>query len=306
MSTVPQTKPPLQAKPLPKPPWLKVKFPGGERFNWIREKSRTLKLATVCEEARCPNIGECWNGGTATFMLMGDTCTRGCRFCSVKTLKTPAPLDVEEPEKLAETIANMQLSYVVLTSVDRDDLADQGAPHLVGAIKAVQERSPTLMIEILIPDFRGQLDLIQLIIDAKPTVIAHNLETVERLTQTVRDPRAGYQQSLDVLAFIKRQNPKALTKSSLMLGLGESQDEVLQAMADLRQAGVDFLTLGQYLQPTQQKLKVQEYIHPSIFEKLGVAGEEMGFSYVASGPLVRSSYRAAEFYIERKVKESRT
>ena len=285
-----------------KPPWLKVRFPAGETYNWIRDKSRKLKLNTVCEEAQCPNIGECWNSGTATFMLMGDTCTRGCRFCSVNTSRIPPALDASEPIKLAETIENMKLRYVVLTTVDRDELQDQGASHIARCIRSVQRRNPELLIEILMPDFRGETDLLQQVIDAQPAVLAHNLETVSRLTSRVRDPRAGYEQSLQVLKNLKTQGVGAYTKSSLMLGLGEEQEEILQAMQDLRQVGVDFLTLGQYLQPTRKHLKVEQYLTPETFEGLAEEGRRMGFDYVASGPLVRSSYRAAEFYIERKIR----
>ncbi len=285
-----------------KPPWLKVRFPAGETYNWIRDKSRNLKLSTVCEEAQCPNIGECWNSGTATFMLMGDTCTRGCRFCSVNTSRIPPALDASEPIKLAETIEKMKLSYVVLTTVDRDELQDQGASHIARCIRSVQRRNPELLIEILMPDFRGETDLLQQVIDAQPAVLAHNLETVRRLTSRVRDPRAGYEQSLQVLKNLKTQGVGAYTKSSLMLGLGEEQEEILQAMEDLRQVGVNFLTLGQYLQPTRKHLKVEQYLPPETFEELAEEGRRMGFDYVASGPLVRSSYRAAEFFIERKIR----
>ena len=285
-----------------KPPWLKVRFPTGENYNWIRNQSQNLKLSTVCEEAQCPNIGECWNSGTATFMLMGDTCTRGCRFCAVKTARIPPALDASEPVKLAETIEQMNLRYVVLTTVDRDELQDQGASHIARCIRSIQRRNPDLLIEILMPDFRGEMELVQQIIDSRPAVLAHNLETVKRLTSRVRDPRAGYEQSLDVLAYLKKQGKGTYTKSSLMLGLGEKHEEILQAMQDLRKAGVDFLTLGQYLQPTRKHLKVEEYLKPEIFVEFAEEGHRMGFDYVASGPLVRSSYRAAEFYIERKIR----
>ncbi len=286
----------------PKPLWLKVRWPRGEKYNWIRKKSETLRLSTVCQEARCPNIAECWEGGTATFMLMGDTCTRGCRFCAVNTAKNPLPLDLEEPRKLAETIFQMRLKYVVITSVDRDDLPDQGARHIAASIRSVKQKNPELLVEILIPDFRGVPALIQTTVAAQPDVLAHNLETVERLTPKVRDPRAGYQRSLSVLETIKQQNPEMLTKSSLMLGLGETRDEIHKAMEDLRKKDVDFLTIGQYLQPEPSKLRVFRFLHPDEFKELAEIGEEMGFEYVAAGPLVRSSYRAAEFYIERKLR----
>ncbi len=286
-----------------KPSWLKVPFPGGERYHWISEQSKKLQLSTVCQEAQCPNIGECWNGGTATFMMMGDTCTRGCRFCAVKTSKRPEALDLEEPRKLAETIAHMKLDYVVLTSVNRDELADQGAGHIFASIRAVRLKNPQLLVEMLIPDFQGQESCLDRVVDSKPHVLAHNLETVERLTPTVRDPRATYQQSLDVLAYVKRKNSQTYTKSSLMLGLGETRAEVIQAMKDLRQARVDFLTLGQYLRPSNSRLEVFRYVTPEEFQELQKIGENLGFGYVASGPLVRSSYRAAEFYIAKKIRQ---
>ena len=285
-----------------KPPWLKVPFPGGDRYSWIKSRSTRLNLSTVCEEANCPNIGECWNGGTATFMLMGETCTRGCRFCAVKSAKYPPALDADEPSKLAGTIKKMNLNYVVLTTVNRDDLPDQGASHIARCIKATQRTSPRLLIEMLMPDFRGEIELVQQIIDASPAVLAHNLETVRRLTPEVRDYRADYDQSLEVLRYLKTNCPEVYTKSSLMLGLGESRREILQAMDDMRDAGVDFLTIGQYLQPTRKHLKVLKFLHPDEFNELGQIGDKMGFDYVASGPLVRSSYKAAEFYIERKIR----
>ena len=285
-----------------KPPWLKVPFPGGDRYSWIKSRSTRLNLSTVCEEANCPNIGECWNGGTATFMLMGDTCTRGCRFCAVKSAKYPPALDADEPSKLAGTIKKMNLNYVVLTTVNRDDLQDQGASHIARCIKATQRTTTRLLIEMLMPDFRGEKELVQQIIDASPAVLAHNLETVRRLTPEVRDYRADYDQSLEVLRYLKTNCPEGYTKSSLMLGLGESRREILQAMDDMRDAGVDFLTIGQYLQPTRKHLKVLKFLHPDEFNELGQIGDQMGFDYVAAGPLVRSSYKAAEFYIERKIR----
>ena len=285
-----------------KPPWLKVPFPGGDRYSWIKSRSTRLNLSTVCEEANCPNIGECWNGGTATFMLMGETCTRGCRFCAVKSAKYPPALDADEPSKLAGTIKKMNLNYVVLTTVNRDDLPDQGASHIARCIKATQRTTPRLLIEMLMPDFSGEIELVQQIIDASPAVLAHNLETVRRLTPEVRDYRADYEQSLEVLRYLKTNCPEGYTKSSLMLGLGESRREILQAMDDMRDAGVDFLTIGQYLQPTRKHLKVLKFLHPDEFNELGQIGDQMGFDYVAAGPLVRSSYKAAEFYIERKIR----
>jgi len=285
-----------------KPPWLKVPFPGGERYSWIKKRAANLNLSTVCEEANCPNIGECWNGGTATFMLMGDTCTRGCRFCSVKSAKNPEALDAEEPKKLAETVKNLALKYVVLTTVDRDDLPDQGASHIARCIRSTQRACPEMLIEMLMPDFQGKTELVQQVINSRPAVLAHNLETVRSLSEKVRDSRAGYDQSLDVLHYLKQNCPEGYTKSSLMLGVGESRTETLQAMKDLRDVGVDFLTIGQYLQPSKKHLKVEKFVPPEEFDELAKLGDKMGFEYVASGPLVRSSYKAAEFYIERKIR----
>ncbi len=288
-----------------KPPWLKVKAPGGERYTWIKHQARELGLHTVCEEAHCPNIGECWSSGTATFMVMSDICTRGCRFCAVNTKRIGPPLDVDEPAKLARTIAAMGLDYVVVTSVNRDDLEDQGADHFSECIRSIRSASPQTMVEVLIPDFQGRTDLVQRVIDAAPEVIAHNIETIERLTPTVRDPRAGYRQSLDVLQSIKTSNPEMPTKSSIMVGLGETEDEVVTAMADLRAVGCDFVTLGQYLKPSTKHLKVEEFVTPEQFERYRVLGEGLGFRYVASGPLVRSSYKAGEFFIRQHLNEKK-
>ena len=287
----------------PKPSWLKVRLPGSPRYRQIKDRARELRLSTVCEEARCPNIGECWGGGTATFMVMGDTCTRGCRFCAVKTMRTPPPLDVDEPTNVASAIAEMGLDYVVLTSVDRDDLPDQGASHFAACVDAIRAASPRTMVEVLIPDFQGRIDLLAPIIASRPEVLAHNVETVERLTPRVRDPRAGYHQSLRVLAGIKATEPTLFTKSSLMVGVGETEPEMIRSMRDLREVGCDFLTIGQYLQPTQKHLVVEEFVHPDLFARYEQIGLELGFAYVASGPLVRSSYKAGEFFIRRLIKE---
>lgn len=287
----------------PKPSWLKVRLPGSPRYREIKERARELRLSTVCEEARCPNIGECWGGGTATFMVMGDTCTRGCRFCAVKTMRKPPALDVDEPTNVASAIAEMGLDYVVLTSVDRDDLEDQGASHFAACVHAIRAASPKTMVEVLIPDFQGRTDLLTPIIESAPEVLAHNVETVERLTPRVRDPRAGYHQSLRVLAGIKAAQPSMFTKSSLMVGVGETEPEMIRSMRDLRDVGCDFLTIGQYLQPTQKHLVVEEFVHPDLFARYEQIGLELGFAYVASGPLVRSSYKAGEFFIRRLIKE---
>jgi len=292
----------LEARGIPreakKPAWLKVPLPGGERYQKVRETLRGLALHTVCQEASCPNVGECWGGGTATVMLMGDVCTRGCRFCHVKTAARPPALDPDEPRHLAEAIARLGLDYIVVTSVDRDDLPDGGAGHFADAIRRLKE-IPELLVEVLTPDFQGSHDALQMIVDAGPAVAAHNLETVARLTPRVRDRRASYRQSLDVLEFYKRSGMR--TKSSLMLGLGETPDEVVQAMRDLRAVECDILTLGQYLRPSEKHLPVEEFVRPEEFAKLEREGLALGFRFVAAGPLVRSSYKAGEFFIQRWV-----
>ena len=290
----------------PKPPWLKVRAPGGERYNKIKRRARQLQLHTVCEEAQCPNIGECWGGGTATFMVMGEICTRGCRFCAVNTRRNGAPLDPNEPTNVADAIAEMELDYVVVTSVDRDDLADQGAGHFAECIRQIRLKNPSTLVEVLIPDFSGDAEKLQIVTDAKPDVLAHNIECVRSLTSKVRDPRAGYDQSLRVLANVKQQYPKMMSKSSIMVGVGESEAEVLETMMDLRSVGVDFLTIGQYLQPTKKHLKVDSFVQPDVFEMYRTEGENLGFKYVASGPLVRSSYKAGEFFIREYLQKHRT
>ena len=282
------------------PPWLKVSLPTGPAVARLKEASRSRGLSTVCEEARCPNLAECWGGGTATFMVMGDTCTRGCRFCSVGTAVMPPLPDTEEPAKLALTLKEMAVEYAVLTTVCRDDLPDQGAAHLAECIRAVKAACPSMKVEMLLQDFRGEKALLEQVIDAKPDVIAHNVECVERLTSSVRDAKAGYRQSLDVLAHAKKYAPKTPTKTSLMLGLGETEDELMAAFDDIRAVGVDIITLGQYLRPTGSRhhLPVAEFIHPDSFKRYGELAKEHGFLYVASGPFVRSSYRAAELFLK--------
>jgi len=282
----------------PKPEWLKVRMPGGGRFEQVRRTLRELNLHTVCEEASCPNVGECWGSGTATVMLMGDVCTRGCRFCDVES-GTPAPLDPLEPRHLAEAVGRLGLDYLVVTSVNRDELPDGGAAHFAQAIVELRRAAPKTLVEVLTPDFQGSREALQMIADARPTVAAHNLETVERLTPRVRDRRASYGQSLAVLDFYKRAGMR--TKSSIMLGLGEKRDEVLQAMRDLRGVGCDILTLGQYLRPSEKHLPVTEFVRPEAFADLEREGLGLGFRFVAAGPLVRSSYKAGEFFIQRWV-----
>jgi len=275
-----------------KPGWLRAPLADGVRFKAVRTLVREHRLATVCEEAKCPNIGECWNAGTATLMLMGSVCTRACRFCAVDTGNPRGWLDPEEPENVARTVELMGLKYVVLTSVDRDDLADGGAAHYAAAIRAIKRRSPATAVEALTPDFAGVLADVFTVVDAGIEVFAQNVETVERLTHPVRDPRAGYRRTLEVLEAAKRHRPGLLTKTSLMLGLGETAEEVQATLEDLRAVGVDLVTLGQYLRPTPHHLPVERYVTPEEFLDWRERALALGFLECVSGPLVRSSYRA--------------
>jgi lipoyl synthase len=274
------------------PPWLKARAPTGAGFARVRALVREHRLATVCEEAKCPNIGECWNAGTATLMLMGSVCTRACRFCSVDTGNPHGWLDLEEPENAARTVELMKLSYVVLTSVDRDDLADGGAAHYAACVRAIKRRSPRTAVEALTPDLQGVRADVETVVDSGIEVFAQNIETVRRLTHPVRDPRAGYEQTLEVLRIAKRRRPEVLTKSSLMLGLSESDAEIDETLVDLRAAGVDIVTLGQYLRPTLNHLPVQRFVRPEEFDRYRERALALGFLECVSGPLVRSSYRA--------------
>ncbi|MEZ5500305.1 MAG: lipoyl synthase [Steroidobacteraceae bacterium] len=275
-----------------KPRWLRAQMPAGEGFNDVRKIVREHRLATVCEQAHCPNIGECWNAGTATIMLLGEVCTRACRFCAVDTGNPRGWLDREEPLNTARSVQLMGLRYVVLTSVNRDDLADGGARHFAATVRAIIELSPQTQVEVLTPDFCGDPAAVEVVVDSGIAVFAQNIETVERLTHPVRDPRASYTQTLAVLEHAKRHAPAVLTKSSLMLGLGESEDEVIQCMRDLRARSVDLLTLGQYLQPTVHHLPVARFVSPQEFSALRDTALAMGFRECVAGPLVRSSYRA--------------
>ena len=278
-------------RPMRKPPWIRVKAPVGRRVDALKKTLRANRLHTVCEEATCPNLNECFSHGTATFMIMGDICTRRCPFCDVSHGR-PEPLDENEPLQLARTIAEMKLRYVVITSVDRDDLRDGGAGHFVACIQAVRQHNPDTGIEVLVPDFRGRMEVALGIFDAAPPdVFNHNLETVPRLYRQAR-PGADYQWSLDLLKAFKQRHPGVPTKSGLMLGLGEEVGEVVEVMADLRAHDCEMLTLGQYLQPTRHHLPVSRYVDPGEFERLAEVGYEMGFRHVASGPMVRSSYHA--------------
>lgn len=277
---------------LPKPKWLRITNQVSPTYTQLKEHVATHRLATVCEEAKCPNIAECWSHGTATIMLMGAVCTRACRFCSVDTGNPQGWLDLEEPENTANTVALMNLDYVVLTSVNRDDLADGGAKHYATTIETIKKRCPQTRVEALTPDFQGSFDSLKVLLASGLDVFAQNVETVERLTHPVRDNRAGYWQTLNLLAFAKQYKPEVLTKTSLMLGLGETDEEILKTMDDLRSKNVDILTLGQYLQPTKNHLPVARYVTPEKFLEFREIGLSKGFFEVASGPLVRSSYRA--------------
>ncbi len=278
-----------------KPEWLKVKLPTGENYQNLLSIVRERKLHTVCQEAMCPNIAECWGVGTATFMILGDTCTRGCRFCNVKT-GHPNDIDPLEAFKLAKSVDELKLNYCVITCVDRDDLPDGGARQMAEAIRAIKARTPHVKVEVLTSDYRGKREDVQTVLDAGPDVYAHNIETTRALTPRVRDRRCGYDQTLGVLEYAKRQRPDHYTKSSIMLGLGETDEDVLQAARDLRAVGVDIITFGQYLQPTKRHLSVVEYVTPEKFAWFAAAVKPMGFHQVVSGPLVRSSYHAEQAF----------
>ena len=275
-----------------KPEWLRIKLPSGGKYNAVKDTVHEHGLSTVCEEAKCPNIAECWNAGTATIMLMGSVCTRACRFCSVDTGNPQGRLDLDEPRLASNSVRLMGLKYVVLTSVDRDDLPDGGAQHYANCIRQIKEDNPETAVEALTGDFSGNFDDVRTVLDSGLEVFAQNVETVKRLTHVVRDPRAGYEQTLGVLEFAKHHRPDILTKTSLMLGLGERDEEIIETMRDLKAINVDILTLGQYLQPTKHHLDVVRYVSPAEFNRYRDIGLEMGFLEVVSGPFVRSSYRA--------------
>jgi lipoyl synthase len=282
----------------PKPAWLKVRAPGGERYNLLKETFRALDLHTVCEEARCPNVGECWSEGTATIMLLGDTCTRGCRFCAVTTGQPRGAVDVREPEHVARALSRMPLRYVVMTMVDRDDLLDGGAEHVSRTVRRLKELRPDMRVETLLGDFGGHLDAVDTTVDARPDVWAHNIEVVRRLQRSIRDVRCSYEQSMSVLRRAKQRAPERMTKSSIMVGIGETDDEVVETMRDLREIGVDIVTVGQYLRPTPKHAPVDRFVTPERFDAFAREGKAMGFAFVASGPLVRSSYKAAEVFVQ--------
>jgi lipoic acid synthetase len=286
----------------PKPSWLKVRAPGGDRYHRLKATLRSLDLHTVCEEARCPNIGECWGDGTATVMLLGDTCTRGCRFCAVTTGHPRGAVDVREPEHVARALSAMDLRYVVITMVDRDDLLDGGAQHVARTVRRLKELRPEMRIETLVGDFGGHHAAIDVTVDASPDVWAHNIEVVRRLQRTIRDVRCNYEQSLGVLRRAKVRSPHLITKSSIMVGIGETDTEVVESMHDLRAAGVDILTIGQYLRPTPRHAPVDRFVEPGRFDAFAREGKAIGFAFVASGPLVRSSYKAAEVFVASELR----
>lgn len=276
-----------------RPDWLKVRLPAGPRYLELKDTMRSLDLHTVCEEARCPNIGECWGHGTATFMILGDVCTRACRYCAVTSGK-PHTLDLAEPKRVAEAVRKMGLKHAVVTSVDRDDLPDAGAELFAATIRKIHELNPECAVEVLTPDFQGRNELLQIVVDARPEILNHNIETVPRVFPRVRPGRSRYAISIEFLRRAKEMNPDGLTKSGLMVGLGETFEEVVETMRDLREAQVDIVTIGQYLRPTPKHVAIDRYYHPDEFAQLRSEGFALGFSHVESGPLVRSSYHAHE------------
>jgi len=284
-----------------KPAWIKARMPSGPGYQRVRDNVREHGLATVCEESMCPNIGECWNNGTATLMIMGSVCTRACRFCAVDTGNPAGWLDPDEPRNSARSVQLMGLRYVVITSVDRDDLRDGGAAHYAACVREIRRLNPDTAVEALTPDFRGRLRDVDTVLDSGPNVFAQNVETVRRLTHPVRDARAGYDQTLSVLAHAKRTQPDVLTKTSLMLGLGEDDDEIVETLTDLRAIGVDIVTLGQYLRPTVNHLPVKRFVTPEEFSRFRQLGLELGFLEVVAGALVRSSYRADQVLARNNV-----
>lgn len=294
--------PAVTKKYAPKPPWLRVRAPGGEQYQKLKQTFRTLDLHTVCEEARCPNVGECWREGTATVMLLGGVCTRGCRFCAVTTGNPGGAYDVREPEHVARAISRLDLQYVVLTMVDRDDMLDGGAEHVGRTVRRIRELRPDILIETLVGDFQGNQSYIETVVDSAPDVFAHNIEVVRRITRRIRDVRCSYDRSLDVLRHAKQYAPERITKSSIMVGIGETDEEVIETLADLRKASVDIVTIGQYLRPTPKHAEVDRFVTPEAFASFEKAALEMGFVYAASGPLVRSSYKAAEVFVRSMLK----
>lgn len=280
------------------PEWLSIRPASTEKYSSIKNSISQLGLHTVCVEAHCPNMSECWSSGTATFMILGDLCTRGCTFCAVSKSAKGGMIDSMEPEKLAKIVKEWKLDYIVITSVCRDDLPDQGSGHFARCVTEIKKENPNTLVEVLIPDFRDDDECLKRIAGSHPDVIGHNIETVERLTPQARDRRANYRQSLRVLKRFKEINPLVYTKSAMMLGIGESEEEVITALRDLRSSGVDFLAVGQYLRPSQHHLEIKEYVRPEVFERYKNIALSLGFRYVAAGPFVRSSYKAGEYFIK--------
>lgn len=286
---------------LKKPEWLKVKIPSGREFRDVLDLLEQYNLSTVCQEARCPNMHECWNKKSATIMILGKVCTRSCRFCAVKTGDPHREIDPQEPDHVALVIGKLGLKYVVITSVDRDDLADKGSSHYAQTITCIREKNPDIKVEALIPDFSGEHTYIKKVVDARPYVLGHNVETVERLSSYIRDRRCHYKTSLEVLRTVKHCDTTIFTKSGFMVGLGEAREDIIKTLTDLRDAGVDVVTIGQYLQPTRKHHFVQKYYTPQEFDELADIGKNMGIEHVLSGPLVRSSYHAGEILENRKI-----
>ncbi len=283
-----------------KPDWIKIRYKANQNTNHIDRLTSRFGLNSVCQSAHCPNRSECWAAGTATFMIMGNACTRGCRFCAVRTSANPPPLDPDEPEKLAMAVAELKLKYTVITSVDRDDLEDDGAAHYAECVRRIRRKNPNTIVETLIPDFKGKRPSIRELVESRPHVISHNLETVEGLTPEIRDLRASYGQSLGVLKTVRElSGGKIITKSGIMVGFGETFDEVARTMQDAKESGVEIFTVGQYLSPSDSHYPVKEFVTPEIFEEYEKLGYETGFSFVASGPLVRSSFRAGEPFVKK-------
>lgn len=290
------------------PPWLRIQPPSGEELKLFGKVSKTLsdlKLNTICETGKCPNKAECWGCGTTTFLIMGNVCTRNCRFCNSATAARGEKLDESEPQKISDAVKQLGLSYVVITSVDRDDLPDQGAEHIAATIRAIKKGNPMVLVEALIPDFRGNKALLEKVVQAKPDVLSHNIEVVKELQKTTRDARANYEQSLNVLANAKKINPSIVTKSSLMIGLGETEEQIEQAMNDLLEVGVEMLTIGQYLQPSSRCLSVKEFIAPEKFEEFRKTGLKKGFKAVVCAPFARSSYKAGELFAKQLIKDKK-
>ena len=298
MTNIQTSTPRKSSSQIRKPDWLRVSIQKSEDFFEIARTLRAYGLHSVCEEANCPNSADCWSRRTATFMILGDVCTRSCCFCAVESSRIGKPLDPQEPERLAEAVKKLGIKYVVITSVDRDDLSDGGAEHFARCVSSIKKLSPESRVELLIPDFGGKIEPLKTVVSSRPNVIGHNIETVGRLQKKVRDPRASYEVSLNILETIKKLDNRIWTKSSLMVGIGETKLEVLNSLKDLKDRNLDIITIGQYLQPNRNKLPVEEYVEPETFNYFKIEAEKLGFKKVFSGPLVRSSYHAAELSLE--------